>query len=116
MATSPLPDSKFLKESLALLSSTVTFLKMPSSSFSALAGSFAVYPGTFPRVAALLRIGCQDLKPRLGQVAPVVDALRIARSHHETHNRGGHDRPVLILLPVMGDQAGLLHQLDVGRR
>ena len=41
MATSPLPEVKFFSESFALLSCTVTFLKMPVRSFSASAGLFA---------------------------------------------------------------------------
>src|SRR6266540_1892168 len=52
MATSPLPDWKFFRESLALLSITVTLVKMPVSSFWASLELFAAYPVTLPRMAA----------------------------------------------------------------
>ena len=59
-------------------------------------------------------LGVIDLEPRLQQVVPVLDVLRVALAHDQRNHRTERDALGGVGVPVLGDLVGLDQPGDVG--
>ena len=119
--TSPLPDRKVFSESRALLSWTATCRKSWSSFACACALVFpslshAPYAAiTFQRAPPDVNgFGVITWTPRLEEIVPALDVLRIAVANREGDERVGDDPLVGLLVPLAVDQPCLDERVHVG--
>ncbi|CPZ58032.1 Uncharacterised protein [Mycobacteroides abscessus] len=59
------------------------------------------------------RAGADDLEAGLQQIVPVLDVLRVALAHNQSHHRPKRDTAECVLIPVRGNLLGLDQPGDI---
>ena len=120
-STSPLPSENAVVASRADGGRAMVFSRSLVM-YSSASASLPPAPTTWAQAARMFHFaepdeagfGRDDLDAGLDQVVPALDVLGVALTDHEGHDRGGDDALGLVVLPVLGDQAGVDETLHVG--